>query len=245
VSGAANARAARAAVVGLGGAFMISPEAKAAGKDGGLRGRELYVVGRGGVIEDATASGVVAAFGFWEPATVTSAWESGTAKAPAADVVARYSEVCRDWGRHRWDGLAGVDRLAELLGAVSAAADPQPGRALHAGWKAQPLPDDAPARAAQLLHVLREHRGGAHQDAVRTVGLSPLEAVLAGPGGPGNAAFFGWQEPLPEVTDDQRDRWARAEDLTDELAAPAYAVLSADQVTELGALLTAAAAAAH
>ncbi|HEX7187562.1 MAG TPA: hypothetical protein VF423_04995 [Actinomycetes bacterium] len=46
--GVATARAAGPTVTGLGGAFMISAEAKAAGKDGGFRGRELYVVGRAG-----------------------------------------------------------------------------------------------------------------------------------------------------------------------------------------------------
>lgn len=222
---------------------MMSPEAKAAGTDAGLRGRELYVVGRGGAIGDAPAEAVVAAFGFWEPSVVTGAWESGRAKAPVAETVARYAEVCRDWGRHRWADLAGVDRLAELLGAVTDAAEPA-GWVLCAAWRAQPLPADAPARAAQLLHVLREHRGGAHLNAVRAAGLAPLEAVVAGPGGPGNAAFFGWSDPLPEVTDELRSRHGRADDLTDELVAPAYGVLDEAAAEELLSLLDEAQAAA-
>lgn len=124
-------------VAGMGGAFMISPEARAAGKDGGFRGRELYMVGRGGAIGDATPAAVVASFGFWEPGLVTAAWEAGRAKVPVAETVARYAEVCRDWGRNRWAGLAGVDRLAELLGAVNDAADAS-GWALYAGWRAVP-----------------------------------------------------------------------------------------------------------
>ncbi len=56
-------------------------------------------------------------------------------------------------------------------------------------------------------------------------GLRPLEAIVAGAGGPGNAAFFGWPEPLPEVTDELRARLARAEEATDAQVAPAYAVL--------------------
>ena len=245
-SDGASARLAHLAgptVAGMGGAFMISPEARAAGKDGGFRGRELYMVGRGGAIGDAAPAAVVASFGFWEPGLVTDAWESGRAKAPVAQTVARYAEVCRDWGRHRWVDLAGVDRLAELLGAVNDAADAS-GWALYAGWRAVPLPTDAPGRAAQLLHVLREHRGGAHLVAVRTAGLTPLEAVVAGPGGGRNAAFFGWSEPLPEATDELRSRRARAEELTDELVSPAYAVLDHAAGEELMALLAGAQATA-
>jgi len=224
VTGLETAARARAAVAGLGGAFMISPEARAAGKDGGFRGRELYVVGRGGALGEANPAAVVAAFGFWEPGLVTDAWEAGRAKAPVPETVARYAEVCRDWGRHRWAGLADIARLAELLGAVNDAADPS-GWPLYAGWRAVPLPADAPGRAAQLLHVLREHRGAAHLGAIRVAGLTPLEAVVAGEGGPRNAAFFGWSEPLPEASDELQSRREHAEELTDELVAPAYDVL--------------------
>lgn len=233
------ARLAGPTVAGTGGGFMISPEARAAGKDAGFRGRELYFLGRGGALGDASPAAVVSALGFWEPGLVTVSWESGRAKAPVAETVSRYTEVCRDWGRHRWADLAGVGRLAELLGAVNDAADAA-GLTLYAGWRAVPLPTDAPGRAAQLLHVLREHRGGAHLVAVRAAGLTPLEAVLAGPGGKGNAAFFGWSEPLPEVTDGTLTRRARAEELTDELVAPAYAVLDDAAAEELLALLDAA-----
>jgi hypothetical protein len=223
---------------------MISPEAKAAGKDLGLRGRELYVVGRGGAMGDASVASVAAAFPFWEPGLVTGAWESGREKSPVADTVARYAEVCHEWGRNRWAALTGVDRMSELLGVVVGAADPA-GLVLFGGWRAYPLPADPAARSAQLLHVLREHRGGAHVSAVRVAGLSPLEAVVTASGGPGNTAFFGWTEPLPDVTDDLRARHARAEELTDELAAPAYAVLSDDETAELAGLLERAAAAVH
>jgi hypothetical protein len=242
--GSARARLARPAVVGLGGGFMLSPEAKAAGKEIGLRGRELYVVGRGGAMGDVKAASVAAAFAFWEPGLVAGAWESGRAKVPVADAVARYAGICHEWGRNRWSDLAGAERLNELLGAVVEAADPA-GLVLFAGWRAHPLPADPPARSAQLLHVLREHRGGTHVSAVRVAGLSPLEAVVAGPYGPDNAAFSGWSEPLPEVTDDLQARHARAEELTDEQVAPAYAVLSDHETAELADLLEAAAAAAH
>jgi hypothetical protein len=215
---------------------MLSPEAKAAGKDAGFRGRELYVVGRGGVLGDGPGAAVAAAIGFFEPGLVAAAWDAGRARAPVAETVARYADVCRDWGRHRWGDLDGVDRLAGLLGAVAAAADAA-GWPLFAGWRAQPLPGDAPGRAAQLLHVLREHRGGAHLSAVRAVGLSPLQAIVAGPTGPASVPFYGWSGPVPAVDDDLRSRHARAEELTDEMAAPAYAVLDDAEAADLLDLL--------
>ena len=60
---------------------------------------------------------------------------------------------------------------------------------------------------------------------------------MAGPGGGRNAAFFGWSEPLPAATDELRSRRARAEELTDELVSPAYAVLDDSAADELVALL--------
>jgi hypothetical protein len=241
--GLATAQAARQAVSGLGGAFMLSPEAKAAGKETGLRGRELYVVGRGGVLGDGPGEAVAAAIGFFAPSLVMSAWEAGRAKAPVGQTVARYAQVCCDWGRIRWADLDGVDRLADLLGAVAAAADPA-GWPLFAGWRAQPVPDDAPGRVALLLHVLREHRGGAHLSAVRAVGLTPLQAIVAGPHGPASVAFYGWDGSVPDVDDEARARHARAEELTDEMAAPAYAALGDGEQAQLLDLLAAAGAAA-
>ena len=242
--GVATAAAAKPVVTGLGGAFMISAEAKAAGKDGGYRGWPLYVTGRAGVLGEVSTEVVHAALGFMHPDKVRVGWEGGLAVAPLPDTVTRYVEVCRSWGRTRYAGLAEADRLADLLERVAAAADPA-GWPLFAAWRAQPLPDDAPGRVVQLLHVLREHRGGAHLGAVRSVGLGPLEAIVAGPGGPGNAAFFGWPEPLPEVTDELRSLLARAEEATDAQVGPAYAVLDSGEQDDLLRLLRDAAAAAR
>lgn len=235
------AAAAKPAVLALGGGWMISSEAKAAGKDGGYRGWQLYLAGRAGVLGPASTDVVTAALGFFAPTLVQAAWPAGLAVAPLGHTVRRYTDVCRDWGRRVLADLADDDavRLAEILERVARAADAA-GLPLFAGWREQPLPDDGAARVAQLLHVLREHRGGAHLAAVRTVGLTPLEAVLAA-GGPGNATFFGWAEPFPEVTQSVRDRHARAEDLTDESVAPAYAVLGDGEAAELVDLLASAA----
>lgn len=234
--GRATAAAVKRAVVDLGGGFMISPEAKAAGKHGGYRGWELYMVGRAGVLGDPPAEVVAATLGFFDPAMVAKNWVAGRALRPVPDTVRRYTEVCRDWGRNRFGSLPGAGRLAELLGVVAGAADAS-GSPLFAGWRAVPLPEDAPARVSQLLHVLREHRGGAHLVSVLACGLTPLQAVVAGPYGATEVGFHGWPEPHPVLDDDLRTRHARAEDLTDELVAPAYAALDAAQAGELVRLL--------
>jgi hypothetical protein len=165
-----------------------------------------------------------------------TAWEAGRAVAPVDHAVRAYSATAATWGRNRLTGADGLGRLADLLQRVVAAADPA-GLPLFAGWRAVPVDDDPPARVVQLAHVLREHRGGAHLVAVLATGLTPLEAVLAGPGGAGNAAFFDWPKPYPDVDDALRTRWAAAEALTDVLVAPAYATLTDDEAGELSALL--------
>lgn len=236
--------AAKPVVTGLGGAWMISSEAKAAGKEHGYRGWQLYLAGRAGVLGDVSSDVVHATLGFLHPDLVRTGWEAGREVAPLGETVSRYLEVCHAWGRHRCADLAEADRLADLLHAVVRAADPA-GWPLFAAWRSQPMPDDGPGRVVQLLHVLREHRGGAHLAAVRQAGLAPLEAIVAGGGGAANATFFGWPDPLPEPTDAHRSRLAAAEAATDTQVAPAYAVLSEDERTELPRLLRAAAVAAR
>src|SRR2546421_9400251 len=73
------------------------------------------------------------------------------------------------------------------------------------------------ARAAVLLHLLREQRGGAHILAVRACALTPLEAIIAGPDGEAGATAFGWQPPYPLRGPLIRRRtWAEA--VTDRIA---------------------------
>jgi hypothetical protein len=227
------------AVTGLGGSFMVSPEAKAAGKDGGYRGWALYMGGRAGVLGDAPVPVVSAALGFFEPGMVRTNWELARAVAPVADTLQRYAEMCRSWGRTRWASMEGVDRLCSLLAVVVDRVEPA-GLPLFAGWRDLPLPDEGAARAAQLLQTLREHRGGSHLMATRAVGLHPLEAILSGSGGAGNARFFGWTEGYPEVDDAMRSRRAEAERLTTEMVAPAYAALRTEEAADVVDLLATA-----
>ncbi|WUI01194.1 hypothetical protein OHR68_05050 [Spirillospora sp. NBC_00431] len=224
----------------LGGAFMVSREAKAYSAETGLTGWGPYFRGRCGVLGDVDADVVAAAAGFFPLETVRKAWESG-AGLPAATAAERYAAVAHGFGRRKLAGFAEPARLAELLQPVAdggqVVAAP-----LFAGWRAMPLPEDDRARVVQLAHVVRELRGGLHIVAVLASGLTPLEAVLSGHSailadGEPNAEYFGWPRPYPEVTDEIRRRHDEAERLTDELMAPAFAALSKAEADELVALL--------
>jgi hypothetical protein len=238
--GPAFARAVGPLIGSLGGGFMISSQAKAFAKDHGLRGREAYVLGRGSVLGDVDADVVTSAFGFWPADIIRPAWEGGRAVMPVATALPLYAEVSRDWGRARFDGYADAGRLAELLNTVVDGTDVE-AVALFAGWRAVEVPADDEGRLAQLLHVLREHRGGLHLVAVVASGLTPHQAVLAGPGGPDNATFFGYEEPFEDVSHLAELR-AAAEDLTDRLVAPAYDALGQEERADLVPLLQSAAA---
>lgn len=224
----------------LGGAFMISREAKAYGTEAGLTGWAPYFRGRCGVLGEVDADVVVSAAGFFPATTVRAAWEAG-AGLPAAAAADRYATVAHDFGRRKLADFPEPARLADLLQLVVERADTV-GAPLFAGWRAMPLPGDDRARVIQLAHVVRELRGGLHIVAILASGLSPLEAVVSGasallPDGAANAEYFGWPRPYPEVTEEVRRRRVDAERLTDELMAPAFAALGKAEADELVALV--------
>ncbi|QIS04193.1 hypothetical protein F5X71_19315 [Nocardia brasiliensis] len=226
----------------LGGAFMLSREVKAFGSSIGVPGfHGPYTRGRGGVLGEVDADVVTAAFGFFAPDRVRSAWES--TPIAAAEGAQRYLHACQEFGRRKLASFDDADRLAELLGRVANAASPA-GLALFAGWRALPLPADGRARVAQLAHVVRELRGGLHFIAVTAHGLTPLEAILVSGSpvldGGDQARLLGWPEPFAAPTAAQRERWQAAEELTDKLIQPYFEVLDEAERQELTTLLTAA-----
>ncbi|MFC4128370.1 SCO6745 family protein [Nocardia rhizosphaerae] len=237
-----TATAVKQQVLELGGAFMISREARQFGDATGVPGfHGGYTRGRGGVLGEVDADVVTAAFGFFEPGCVRTAWES--VPLSAAEAAAGYLEACHAFGRRKLTGFADADRLAALLRRVVAAA-PAAGLPLFAGWRAMPVPADGPAAVAQLTHVLRELRGGLHLLAVLANGLTPLQAILIAGSpmsdGPTHAALLGWTGPFEEITDEHRARWAAAEAATNDLIAPCFAVLDAAEQSELSTLMQAA-----
>lgn len=216
-------------LVAVGGAFMQTPATTERGAAIGLDFGEFYALGRGGVLGHVDADVVIATFGYFNPDPVRHFWSSALAKIAPADAALAYAEACRTWGREHLSGLDELDALVGLLERSAAAASPV-GAPLFGGWRAVPLPDDAPGRAMQLLHVLRELRGGLHLDAVVTAGLSPLEALTIAQ--PNNVQLFGWAEPAPDV-ESKRAVHTAANETTDRMLAHAFEPLSDDERAQL------------
>lgn len=226
----------------IGGGFFFSREARAFAESTGVPGfLPGYTRGRGGVLGDVDADVVTAAFGFFPADSIRAAWEA-TASTPAAVGAGGYLKACQDFGRRKLASFEDAGRLAELLELVVAAANPA-GVPLFAGWRALPRAADEPGLVLQLIHVLRELRGGLHLVGVLGSGLTPLQAVLiAGSplsAGPDQARSYGWPEPFEEITAELKGRWMQAESITEDLIAPAFAVLDDKQGEELISLLTA------
>jgi hypothetical protein len=87
-----------------------------------------------------------------------------------------------------------------------------------------------------MLHLLHEHRLGVHVVAVRASGLTPLQAIIAGPEGETGAVAFGWQPPYPPAGPIVR-RLMWAESIADAMAGQAYAQLELTERVELIGLL--------
>lgn len=221
--------------VGLG--FMVDPLTREAGRAVGLRGRPLYFLGRGGALGDVSADVVVATFAFFPPELVREHWTAARAVMEPLPAAQLFNEQCAEWGRRTYTGKPGLARALELFERVADAAPPF-GLPLFVAWRALPRVDDVEGRLAQVMNVLREHRGSVHACAVAAVGLGPLEATVAGTYGEGGAKFIGWTEPYPDPTPYRAD-WERAEELTSAAAARPFGVLSEAERAELVDIVTA------
>jgi hypothetical protein len=221
----------------LGGAWMFDGAVNARGVELGLDTWAWYHCGRGGVLGSPDASVVVAAFGFFPPALQTKAWDKGLAVMPAAQAAEEYAKACGAWGTGRFG--EGSDRLADLLTTALDSAV-LTGLPLFAGWlkKLHDGPVEGPARLALALQAAREHRGGSHLVAVAAAGIPPLQAVMSGRYGATNAEFFGWPQPWPDP-ELAKAAMAAVETVTDDMVAPAFEALTAEERVELAAGLRA------
>jgi hypothetical protein len=180
----------------------------------------FYFAGRGGMLGDVGADVVYAAFGWFEPKAVRSMYTEGAGVAGAHTAAARMAEAHAKWGDKHYAAVEGLDDITavseEVVAALEGSAIP-----LFAGWRDAPRSETTAGRAAQLMQMLREWRGGLHLVATTAMGLSPLEAILTNEG-PGQAKFFGWPEPFPDVAP-LRTRHDQAEEITDQLCAASLA----------------------
>ncbi len=227
----------------LGAAFYFTPETLARGKELGLDGFRFYFLGRGGVLGDVEPRVVQSAFGYFEGGLVAGMWHSAQERSGLSprEVGRLYVEASRDFGRSRFATLGGLDRFCSAAEEIVAGVDPA-GLALYAALSSEPLPDDVPARAMQLVTVLRELRGSVHLLAVAAAGVSPLVAHYFRR--PDDFAIFGYREDqTPELTDADRDAMKAADAQTDRLMAAAFSILDPHGAEALAAGVEAMAAA--
>ena len=156
-------------------------------------------------------------------------WNDAKRKLAPREAGRRYLECAHRLGRAKFaqiEGLDGfVDAASQIIAHVEGASLP-----LFAAARAEPVPADTPAAAMHQAVVLRELRGSVHLLALTACGVpTPVAHAVKRPG---DVAMFGYDE-APEVTDDDRANWHRAEELTDTLLTPAYASLRDDQAIAL------------
>jgi hypothetical protein len=102
-----------------------------------------------------------------------------------------------------------------------------------------PLAEDAPARAAQVMFVLRELRGDVHLNLLTASGVTPVEAHMLGHD-ENYTRMFGWPEPFADGAD-KKERYAEVEAATNgRMTELMEAALDGDQIAELARLSAAA-----
>ncbi|WP_181774744.1 SCO6745 family protein [Amycolatopsis pittospori] len=229
------AREIRGPVQVLGGRFMTSPELAEVEAEVGLAPRALYFRGRSAVLGDPPPKVVAELFGIFPHWLFEAALPPAMETLDAVSAVRAYSRSSARWGRVSLSDADDPGRLAGLLFRLVDAADAS-GLALFAGWQLAERPDDDVERLAFALMVFREFRGGVHFAALRAVGLTVPEAVVADPeGGRGRLLRTAWSEEAAgeliaaaEAKGDLRQRWRRAEHLTDQRVAELLAVTLTD-----------------
>jgi hypothetical protein len=230
------AATAKPALAGLVGAFAESPQTLRRARLLGLSGWAYHVSARAGALGEVGPETVAAAIGFIAPDAVTDGWEAAAKSTEPLEVATWHlHELCR-WGNERLSNFARVNRLVELAKKIYESVDAA-GLPLFAAWRAMPIPDNTPGSlAAVALLLLHEHQMGVHVVAVRASGLTPLQAIIAGPEGETGAVAFGWQPPYPPAGPIvRRLMWAEA--VAGSLAGQGYAQLSlAERIEFLGLL---------
>lgn len=207
----------------LGSAFYFIPATLARGKELGFDGFRFYLLGRGGVLGDVEPAVITSAFGYFNGPLVEKLWNDARTKMAPREAGRVYMGCAQDFGRAKFAAVAGLAEFCASAEKVVAAVHPA-GLPLFAGIAAEPLAQDLPARAMQLIAVLREFRGSAHLIAVVASGLEPKAAHLMRR--PEMAKAFGYPEDPFEATDADRAKHAAADALTDVLVTPAYSVLN-------------------
>jgi len=217
----AAVRATSVPIHDIGTAIYLSPDVMGwAAEWGWSNPFAFYFAGRGGMLGDVGADVVTSVFGWFEPNAVKAMYTEGVGVATPSEAAARMAEAHSKWGRKHYADVEGLDGIVavteELVGGLEGSAIP-----VFVGWRDAERCDSAAGRAAQLMQILREWRGGLHLVSTTAAGLSPLEAILTNEG-EGQAKFFGWPEPFPDITA-IKAKHDEAEAMTDRLCASTLA----------------------
>jgi Helix-turn-helix family len=213
----------------IGTAIYLSSDVFAwAGEWGWSNPFAFYFAGRGGMLGEVTPDVVSSALGWFCPDAVRAMFTEGAAVAGARAAAERMAEAHAKWGDKYYAGVDGLEQKTavseEVVNGLEGSAIP-----LFVGWRQAAKSRTAAGRAAQLMQMLREWRGGLHLVATTAVGLSPLEAILTNEG-EGQAKFFGWSEPFADVSA-IKAKHDEAEAMTDRLCAASLAqALAADKL---------------
>lgn len=219
----------------VGSIFMLNPQTLAGSIAAGYANPFAgYVAGRGGVLGDATATTVAAVFSVFEPNFVAAMWNEGVAVRGAAGAAEVYWDQVAQFGRNYLAGAEGPARIARL-GELVIAATPTGGLPMFAGWRAMPLAEDAPARALQVMFVLRELRGEVHFNALSLTDITAVEAHMLH-GGEEYTRMFGWPAPFTDGAG-KKQRYGQVEEATNgRMAELLEAALSHEEAEELAEL---------
>jgi hypothetical protein len=228
-------------VNGFSSHFMIDLDTYVHGASLGFEGADFYVAGRGGALGDVHADVVAASFVFFNPTTITEAWDRSTTVMSRQAAADAFIAVGHAWAEAKLPDDLDAARLAHLAGQIAAAASVG-AVPLFAAWRTQPEPsaDRPKALALHRLNLLRELRGGMHGAAVMAQGIDAHAAVAFRT--PYMLPVFGWPEPHPERAE-VKERWKVAQANTDAGLVPAYGALDAAERAEFVELANAAQAA--
>ncbi len=233
------ARASDRAVADIAAKFMLDMDTYGRGAELGYPGASFYFVGRGGALGDVTADIVSAAFVFFNPEAVRQAWADAASGPPPSQAALEFAACGHAWAEKHMPDDIDLARLAELCGKIVQGANPACAP-VFAAWRDLPEPSSTKALALHRLNALRELRGALHGAAVLSVGLDPAVAVAVKSSF--MLAIFGWME-APDVTPEATEAWERAEDTTNLMMAPHFALLDEserDELVELGNAVLAA-----
>ncbi len=217
----------------------FAPEPQERYRELGLRGYwRGYFASRAAALGTVGPEVVTALFAGFAPAMVARAIPSVWSIAPPDDVLdARRRGAAEALARLLGDEHRAGIRLAAQLTAVCVDQLPLPGRPMAAAHVAVPRPEEVLSALWHDCTVLREYRGDGHIAAVTAAGLQwPEPHLLKGAAvdarqeehrGWDDASWLSARQRLHDVSAEALERH------TDELAAPAFRVLSDDDQRRL------------